>query len=78
MRKKRKQRRAAKDRFCYFCVNNIQDIDYKDTQTIQKFTSNYAKILPRTRMGCCADHQRMLGQAVKRARYMALIPYVNR
>lgn len=72
-RKKSEQRR----RFCYFCSNNIRDIDYKKTDIIQKFISNYQRILPRSRMGSCARHQRMLGQAVKRARFMALIPYTN-
>lgn len=78
MRKNKPKRRLPKDHFCYFCVNNIKDIDYQNIQILQKFTSNYAKILPSSRMGCCAPHQRKLGQAVKRARYMALIPYVNR
>jgi len=44
---------------------------------LQKFTSNYQKILGRKRMGACARHQRQLGTAVKRARFMALIPYKN-
>lgn len=68
--------KKQRERFCYFCVNNIPEIDYKDINTLQKFTSNYQKILPRKRMGCCAKHQRQLQQAVKRARYMALIPYI--
>ena len=45
---------------------------------ISKFTSNYAKILPAKRMGTCAKHQRKLATAVKRARYMGLLPYTNR
>lgn len=67
-----------KDKFCFFCVNGIEDIDYKNKNILQKFVSNYAKILPSRRMGACAKHQRHLAQAVKRARYMALLPYVNR
>lgn len=67
-----------KDRPCYFCTHNIKDIDYKHTQIFQKFISNYAKILPRTRTGTCAKHQRKLTQALKRARLMALIPFTNR
>jgi len=74
---KRKKRRAQEDKFCYFCVNNYKDIDYKETETISKFTSNYAKILPAQRMGTCSKHQRKFAQAVKRARYMALLPYVK-
>ncbi|MFH1425826.1 MAG: 30S ribosomal protein S18 [Candidatus Kerfeldbacteria bacterium] len=73
----RKPQRKERDRFCYFCLNGIPEIDYKDVNTIQKFTSNYQKILPRKRMGCCARHQRQLGTAVKRARLMALIPYTT-
>ena len=71
------QRQQEQERFCFFCVNNISDVDYKNTTVLQKFTSNYQKILPRKRMGACARHQRQLGQAVKRARFMALIPYIN-
>ena len=64
-------------KYCYFCSNNIAEIDYQDINVLQKFTSNYQKILPRSRMGSCARHQRQLQAAVKRARYMALIPYLN-
>ncbi|MFH1537089.1 MAG: 30S ribosomal protein S18 [Patescibacteria group bacterium] len=78
MRKKKKPVREPKDRFCYFCANNIKDIDYKKADMIQKFTSNYAKILPAKRMGTCAKHQRKLATAIKRARYMALLPFTNR
>ncbi|MBU0670730.1 MAG: 30S ribosomal protein S18 [Patescibacteria group bacterium] len=75
---RRKKQEKPKERFCYFCTNNIRDIDYKDADTIKKFTSNYAKILPSKRMGSCAKHQRKLERAVKRARFMALLPYTNR
>lgn len=73
----KQQRDNQQDRFCFFCVNNICDIDYKDINVLQKFTSNYQKILPRKRMGACSKHQKQLAKAVKRARYMALIPYTN-
>ena len=78
MRRRQQHHREDKDKFCYFCVHNMIDIDYKDADTIKKFTSNYAKILPAKRMGACAKHQRKLAQAVKRARFMALLPYTNR
>ncbi|MBU0649344.1 30S ribosomal protein S18 [Patescibacteria group bacterium] len=61
---------------CYFCVNNADDIDYKDTQLLRRFISSYAKIVPRKRSGVCAKHQRRLAQAIKRARIMALLPFV--
>lgn len=65
-----------KKRYCYFCVNNIKDIDYKNHQLLYRFTSSYAKIVPRRKSGVCAKHQRKLAEAIKRARFMALLPYV--
>jgi len=60
---------------CHFCVNAINDIDYKDVRQLQRFTSSYAKIVPRRRSGTCLKHQRRLALAIKRARFMALIPF---
>jgi len=60
---------------CYFCQNEIKEIDYKDTQTLQRFISSYAKIMPRKRSAVCAKHQRKLAQAIKRARFLALLPF---
>lgn len=77
MRRRNNKKKGNKKKYCYFCSHNINYIDYKDTETLQKFTSNYQRILPRSRMGADAKHQRELAQAVKRARYMALIPYMN-
>lgn len=62
-------------RACHFCVNAINEIDYKDTRLLQRFTSSYAKIVARRRSGLCMLHQRKLAQAVKRARFMALLPF---
>ncbi len=69
---------TIKPKDCYFCVNGILDVDYKDTRVLQKFLSGYVKILPRRRTGTCIKHQRKLALAVKRARLMALIPFVPR
>lgn len=69
---------VPKDRYCHFCVNAIQDIDYKDVNTLRRFTSSYAKIVPKRRSGVCSKHQRKLAEAIKRARIMALLPFVNR
>ena len=63
---------------CYFCLNGLKEVDYKNARVLQKFLSGYAKILPRKKTGLCAKHQRKLAQAVKRARYMAIIPYTTR
>lgn len=69
---------APKEKTCHFCAHNYQEIDYKDFQTLQRFISSYAKILPRRRTGTCARHQRKLARAVKHARQMALLPTIGR
>ena len=67
---------TVKEKQCYFCINGINEIDYKDAQVLRRFISSYAKIAPQRRSGLCAKHQRKVAQAVKRARYMSLLPYV--
>ena len=62
---------------CIFCQDKIDNIDYKDTAKLRKFISERAKILPRRVSGTCALHQRELTVAIKRARQMALLPYVS-
>ncbi|MBI5466007.1 MAG: 30S ribosomal protein S18 [Candidatus Kerfeldbacteria bacterium] len=74
----RKSTATAKPRVCYFCINGITDIDYKDNRIMQKSLSGYSKILPRRRTGTCLKHQRKLANAIKRARFMALIPFVTK
>ncbi len=61
---------------CFYCINNIQ-VNYKDTQNLQRFTSSYHKIVPRRRSGLCAKHQRQVASAIKLARIMALLPFVR-
>jgi len=61
---------------CIFCVDKASFIDYKDTAKLKKFISESGKILPRRVSGACALHQRELNTAIKRARNMALIPFV--
>jgi len=68
----------ARPKNCHFCANNIQDLDYKDIQTLRRFISSYAKIVPRKRSGVCAKHQRKLANAIKRARTMALLPFTTK
>ena len=60
---------------CVFCAEKVNEIDYKDVARLRKFISESAKILPRRVSGTCAKHQRDLNTAIKRARYMALLPY---
>ena len=61
---------------CYFSQNNIQHIDYKDVDILKKFLNPHARMIASKRTGVSAKHQRQLSEAVKRARYMALLPYV--
>ena len=59
-------------------LNPVQHIDYKDIETLKKFLNPHGKIMPRRRTGLTAASQRNLAEAVKRARFMALIPYIVR
>lgn len=62
---------------CYFTVNKIKHIDYKDIETLKKFISERGKILPRRVTGTSAKYQRVLTIAIKRARQVALLPYTT-
>ncbi len=62
---------------CYFSTNNIRYIDYKDTETLKKFLNPHARMLSAKRMGVCVKHQRKLSIAIKRARFLGLLPYVS-
>ncbi|HEX6201192.1 MAG TPA: 30S ribosomal protein S18 [Thermoanaerobaculia bacterium] len=62
---------------CKFCADKIRYIDWKDMRLLQQFTPERSKILPRRISGTCAKHQRILQQAIKRARHMALIPFAT-
>lgn len=68
-------RRPAKT--CPLCDAGIRRLNYKDERTLGRLTTEQGKILPRRMTGMCARHQRQLGTAVKRARYLALVPYVR-
>ena len=67
--------RKSRKKDCAFCVDKVEEIDYKDVQKLRKFTSDRAKILPRRVTGTCARHQRDLTTAIKRARQVALMAY---
>jgi small subunit ribosomal protein S18 len=60
---------------CAFCADKIDYIDYKDVARLRRYISDRGKIEPRRKMGTCAKHQRKLAIAIKRARFMALLPY---
>ena len=62
---------------CQFCVDKCEYIDYKDAAKLRRFISERSKILPRRTTGTCAMHQRQLTEAIKRARQIALLPFVT-
>ncbi len=68
-------RRFSRRKVCQFCADKIDYIDYKDTKRVRKFMTDRGKILPRRITGNCAAHQRMLTNAIKRARIVALVPF---
>ncbi len=75
-RMKTNRYRRTRRKPCLFCVEKSDHIDYKAHQKLKKFTSDRGKILPRKTSGVCASHQRMLADAIRRAREIALLPFV--
>jgi len=63
---------------CYFTQNGIKHIDYKDTEILKKFLNPHARIMSRKRTGVCSKNQRKLAEAIKRSRFMGLLPFVSR
>jgi small subunit ribosomal protein S18 len=61
---------------CFFCRDKVQYIDYKDPSLLRPYISDRGKIAPRRKSGTCARHQRALSRAIKRARHLALLPFV--
>ncbi len=74
----RPQQTPSEPKQCFFCTVNAHAVDYKDSELLRKFMSSHAKIYPRRKSGLCAYHQRLYAQAVKRARYLALVPFTTR
>ena len=75
-RVRRPRGRKPRRKVCQFCVDKIEHIDYKDLPRLRRFVTERGKILPRRTTGTCAAHQRQLTVAIKRARQIALLPYV--
>ena len=72
-----KARPRKRKKVCNFCVDKVTAIDFKEAGKLRRYTSERGKILPRRTTGTCAAHQRQLTIAIKRARHMALLPFVN-
>lgn len=72
---KKRVRRSPKKKVCAFCAEKANGIDYKDVSKLKKYVTEKGKIVPRRVSGLCAEHQRDLSTAIKRARVMALMPF---
>ena len=72
-----RQMMRKRKKICIYCADKVNYIDYKDTGKLRKFISERGKILPRRISGTCAKHQRDLNTAIKRARQVALLPYIT-
>jgi len=77
MEKQRRQSGIRRKKVCQFCADKLLKIDYKDADLLGKYISERGKILPKRMSGICAIHQRELAMAIKRARIVALLPYVR-
>ncbi len=76
-RENNRMNKRPRKKVCMFCVDRAETIDYKDVAKLKKCMTERSKILPRRVTGTCAYHQRELTIAIKRARHLALIPYVS-
>ena len=72
---KRERGRKPRRKVCSYCVDKVEDIDYKDVAKLRRYVTERGKILPRRISGNCAKHQRQLTSAIKRARNVALLPF---
>ena len=72
-----RRNRKSRKKVCAFCMDKIENIDYKDVPRLKRYLSDRANIIPRRVTGTCARHQRQLTVAVKRARHLAFLPYVG-
>lgn len=69
--------RYRRRRICNFCLEKVDHIDYKDADTLRRYVTEHGRIRPRRQTGTCALHQRALAQAIKRARHLAMLPFVS-
>ena len=73
----KKYKKPARKKVCQFCADHLDEVDYKDIAKLKRYITEKGKILPRRQTGTCARHQRAVTTAIKRAREMALLPYVG-
>lgn len=77
IKKRLDTRLPIRKKFCRFCVDNIKAIDYKDIKRLEVFIRERGKIISSRVTGNCAKHQRQIAEAIKRARFISLLPYVR-
>ncbi len=71
----REKPKFFRKRVCRFCIDKVDEVDYKDVSRLQRYVTERGKITPRRISGNCAPHQRKLNRAIKRARYIGLLAY---
>ncbi len=69
---------GRQEKYCHFCAHKEAVIDYKNTGLLKRYISSFGKIVPRKRNGLCARHQRKISTEIKRARIMALLPFIQK
>ncbi len=62
---------------CFFCVNNVREVDYKDIEALKQFLDSHGRIAKHQKTTTCSLHQRKLSTAIKRARFLALLPFIT-
>ncbi|MDR3331523.1 MAG: 30S ribosomal protein S18 [Synergistaceae bacterium] len=72
-----RKRRKRRPKVCHYCVDKIEHVDYKETEKLRRYITDRGKIIPRRVTGTCAKHQRQLTRAIKRARFLALLPFTS-
>lgn len=73
----KKNKNLQKKKYCAMCAKGVLHIDYKNTELLERYLSYNCKIVPRRISGCCQKHQRMISNGIKRARIVALLPFVK-
>jgi small subunit ribosomal protein S18 len=72
-----RKRRKRRPKVCHYCVDKIDHVDYKESEKLRRYITDRGKIIPRRVTGTCAKHQRQLTRAIKRARFLALLPFTS-
>jgi small subunit ribosomal protein S18 len=72
-----RKRRKRRPKVCHYCVDKVSNIDYKEAEKLRRYITDRGKIVPRRVTGTCAKHQRQLTGAIKRARFLALLPFTS-